>query len=195
LNSAVSNLQLDGQRIRFDTGGESFVCETLVNSAGLNALELVSGDSRASRGAPTGYLAKGHYFAYQGKSPFQHLIYPLPVDDGLGVHATNDMSGAARFGPDVEWVDSIDYTFDESRKAEFVKAIKTYFPRLDEDKLVPAYTGIRPKLVGPGRAQFTDFDIQFEDDHGVPGLVNLFGIESPGLTACLAIGGYIKHNV
>ena len=191
LNSAATNLHVDGERIRFDTGGESFVCDTLVNSAGLNAQELVSGDSRASRDMPKSFMAKGHYFAYQGKSPFQHLVYPLPVADGLGVHATNDLSGATRFGPDVEWVDSIDYDFDESRKADFAAAIKRYFPALDETKLTPAYTGIRPKVVGPG-GPFADFLIQAQDDHGVAGLVNLFGIESPGLTASLAIGEHVK---
>jgi L-2-hydroxyglutarate oxidase LhgO len=118
----------------------------------------------------------------------------LPAGGGLGIHATNDLSGAARFGPDITWIDSIDYSFDEGRKSAFVAAIKTYYPDLDEDRLAPAYTGIRPKLAGP-RAQFTDFNIQFEADHGVAGLVNLYGIESPGLTASLAIGEYIQHNL
>jgi L-2-hydroxyglutarate oxidase LhgO len=104
------------------------------------------------------------------------------------------MGGAARFGPDVEWVDSIDYDFDESRKPDFVAAIRTYFPGLDEGKLVPAYTGIRPKLAGP-KGSFADFMIQGEPGHGVRGLVNLIGIESPGLTACLAIGEYVKELV
>jgi L-2-hydroxyglutarate oxidase LhgO len=134
--------------------------------------------------------AIGHYFAYQGKSPFNHLVYPIPVDGGLGIHATNDMGGSARFGPDVEWIDQIDYRFDASRKQGFVDAIRSYFPGLDADKLAPAYTGIRPKLTGPGEPA-ADFVVQGEDVHGVPGLVNLFGIESPGLTACLAIGDYV----
>jgi L-2-hydroxyglutarate oxidase LhgO len=119
-------------------------------------------------------------------------VYPLPSDGGLGIHATNDLSGAARFGPDVTWVDSIDYDFDESRKQDFVAAIKNYFPGLDEEKLTPAYTGIRPNLSGPG-GPFADFVIQAQADHSVRGLVNLFGIESPGLTACLAIGEYVKE--
>ena len=205
LNSKVTDLEVDDQGLRFESGGEAFVCETLVNSAGLWAQELVSDINRAhgallqrgTVGAPHGrdpqqHLAKGHYFAYQGKSPFNHLVYPLPSDDGLGIHATNDLSGAVRFGPDVTWVDSIDYDFDESRKSEFVEAIKSYFPGLDENRLAPAYTGIRPKLAGRG-AQFTDFNIQFAADHGVRGLVNLFGMESPGLTACLAVGEYVKE--
>ena len=141
----------------------------------------------------TVYFAKAHYFAYQGKSPFSRLVYPLPSGGGLGIHATNDLSGAARFGPDLTWINSIDYDFDEGRKPAFVEAIKSYFPGVDAEKLAPAYTGIRPKLAGRG-AQFTDFNIQFEVDHGISGLVNLFGIESPGLTASLAIGAYVSQR-
>jgi len=198
LNSAVTNLSAGDQGIEFESGGEKFVCKTLINSAGAWAQDLVSGNGRSNGGispawrAPTRYMAKGHYFSYQGKSPFRHLVYPLPFDGGLGIHATNDLSGAVRFGPDVTWVDSIDYDFDESRKPEFVAAIKTYFPALDEEKLAPAYTGIRSKLVGPG-GPFTDFLIRGEADHGVHGLVNLFGMESPGLTSCLAIGVFVKN--
>jgi len=192
LNSKVTDLKAEGKGLGFESGGETFVCNTLINSAGLWAQKLVSGD--ASQGAPTTYLAKGHYFAYQGKSPFRHLVYPLPSDGGLGIHATNDLSGAARFGPDVSWVDSIDYDFDESRKQDFVAAINNFFPGLDEEKLTPAYTGIRPNLSGPG-GPFADFVIQAQADHNVRGLVNLFGIESPGLTACLAIGEYVKETL
>lgn len=195
LNSKVTNLVLRNGELQFDADGETFLCKTMVNSAGLRAQELVSRLRSLSHIAPTPlHYAKGHYFAYQGRSPFQHLVYPLPFDGGLGIHATNDLSGAVRFGPDVTWVDKIDYDFDGSRKPKFVKAIRSYFPELDETKLMPAYTGIRPKLVGP-RAPFTDFGIQFDADHGVQGLVNLVGIESPGLSACLAIGEFVKHNV
>jgi len=192
LNSKVTNLVPEDGGLQFDTGGETFVCKTFVNSAGLWAQELVS-RLKPLLQLPAHY-AKGHYFAYQGKSPFRHLVYPLPFDGGLGIHATNDLSGAVRFGPDVTWVDEIDYDFDESRKADFVTAIKSYYPGLDEASLMPAYTGIRAKLAGVG-APFTDFSIQFETDHGVPGLINLFGIDSPGLSACLAIGDYIRHNL
>jgi L-2-hydroxyglutarate oxidase LhgO len=143
---------------------------------------------------PATRYAKGHYYAYPGKSPFRHLVYPMPVETELGIHATNDLGGAVRFGPDASWVDTIDYDFDESRKDEFVAAIKRYFPDLDADKLTPAYTGIRPKLHDPGEPT-TDFLIQSEKDHGIPGLVNLFGIESPGLTACLAIGEYVRKSL
>jgi L-2-hydroxyglutarate oxidase LhgO len=195
LNSKVTNLVLKNGELQFDAGGETFLCKTFVNSAGLRAQELVSQLQPISHMSPlAAHYAKGHYFSYQGRSPFEHLVYPLPFDGGLGIHATNDLSGAVRFGPDVTWVDDIDYDFDESRKPEFVEAIKSYFPQLDEAKLVPAYTGIRSKLAGQ-RAPFTDFEIQFEAHHGVPGLVNLFGIDSPGLSACLAIADYIKHNL
>jgi L-2-hydroxyglutarate oxidase LhgO len=191
----VTNLQAGEQGISFQSGGEEFVCKTLVNSAGLRAQDLVSRVRLfPQQKIPKIYFGKAHYFSYQGKSPFKHLVYPLPAGGGLGIHATNDLSGAARFGPDITWIDSIDYSFDEGRKSAFVAAIKTYYPDLDEDRLAPAYTGIRPKLAGP-RAQFTDFNIQFEADHGVAGLVNLYGIESPGLTASLAIGEYIQHNL
>lgn len=178
----------DGFDIAVDGSTERFACRSLVNSAGLFAGDLVA----AIEGFPDAAryrirYAIGHYFAYQGKSPFNHLVYPVPVDGGLGIHATNDMGGAARFGPDVEWVDRVDYGFDESRKPRFVEAIRQYFPDLDESRLLAAYTGIRPKLSAPGEPAH-DFVIQGSDAHGLPGLVNLFGIESPGLTAALAIG-------
>ena len=188
LNSAAEDLAVADSGLRFASAGGAFVCRTLVNAAGAWAQGLAG--AVVDR-VPERYLAKGHYFAYQGKSPFRHLVYPLPSDGGLGVHATNDLSGAARFGPDVQWVDAIDYDFDESCRQDFVAAIRSYFKGLDEEKLVPAYTGIRAKLAGPGAA-FTDFMIQGEAAHGVPGLVNLFGIDSPGLTASLAIGEYVR---
>ena len=207
LNSPVKNLRANDGELQFEIAGEVFACRTLVNSAGLGAQDLVlrmfgEGGGDRAHGAlqqhsdqaaalPPLYFAKGHYFSYQGKSPFQRLIYPLPFNGGLGIHATNDLSGATRFGPDVTWVEDIDYEFDDSRKAVFANAIRSYFPGLDADKLVPAYTGIRPKLTGAG-GPVTDFVIQGKAGHGVPGLVNLFGIESPGLTASLAIGEYVR---
>ena len=175
--------------------GEAFSCRTVVNAAGLFAAELARGIDGMPRDlVPDIHFAVGHYFAYQGRSPFRHLVYPVPIDGGLGIHATNDMGGSARFGPDVEWIDKIDYDFDDSRKARFVEAIRHYFPGLDEARLAPAYTGIRPKLSRPGEPA-QDFVIQLEAEHGVPGLVNLFGIESPGLTACLAIGDYVVKQL
>ncbi|MCH7822395.1 MAG: NAD(P)/FAD-dependent oxidoreductase [Proteobacteria bacterium] len=189
LNSAVANLKSAEHGLRFESGGAVFACKTLVNSAGLGAVELVVSDFP---GLLQQHLAKGHYFAYAGKSPFKHLIYPVPAAGGLGIHATNDLGGTVRFGPDLTWVESVDYGFDKNRKPDFVKAIKRYYPELDESKLSPAYTGVRPKLHGPGEL-VADFVIQSEADHGVRGLVNLIGIESPGLTSCLAIGEYVNN--
>lgn len=162
-------------------------CRTLINAAGLWATQV----TRSLRGVPGAsvprqYFAKGHYFALTGKSPFSHLVYPVPVPGGLGVHVTLDLSGAARFGPDVRWVDDIDYGFDAEREAAFYSAIRAYYPELRDGALMPGHTGIRPKLSGPGEPP-ADFVIQSEREHGVPGLVNLYGIESPGLTASLAI--------
>jgi len=195
LNSRVSQLGVTNGDLRFECSGETFSCETLVNSAGLWAQALtadIGGRVRSQVPPEKLQLSKGHYFMYQGGSPFRHLIYPVPVNDWLGIHATNDLGGAVRFGPDATWVDEIKYDFDDSRKADFVEAIKLYFPALNEEKLAPAYTGIRPKISGPGRPH-ADFLIQRESEHGVSGLVNLFGIESPGLTACLAIGAYVRN--
>lgn len=193
LNSRVCNPVVSGDGFEFEVDGEKYRCKTLVNSAGLSANELWS-QHRAHHlpgQAPEYFFAKGHYFAYQGKSPFNHLVYPIPSGGGLGIHATNDLGGAARFGPDVVWIDTVDYSFDESRKSDFVDAIRRYFPALDASKLIPGYTGIRPKLSKAGPP--ADFVVQGETDHGVPGLVNLFGIESPGLTASLAIAEYVRQ--
>jgi L-2-hydroxyglutarate oxidase LhgO len=190
--SSVTNAA-SGFRLTVEDVAEEFACKTFINAAGLSATDIATevGQLDAEHSERI-HFVKGHYFAYQGKSPFNHLIYPCPIDGGLGVHATNDMGGAARFGPDIEWVDAIDYAFDESRKERFVESIKKYFPGLDDSKLSPAYTGIRPKLTGPG-AEVRDFVIQGPADHGIPGLINLVGIESPGLTASLAIGDYVKE--
>jgi L-2-hydroxyglutarate oxidase LhgO len=121
-----------------------------------------------------------------GQSPFTHLVYPVPVPGGLGIHVTLDLAGQTRFGPDVSWLDDIDYSFDAGRAASFYEAIRTYYPELPDDALLPGYTGIRPKLGGAGSPN-SDFVIQGPREHGVTGLVNLYGIESPGLTASLAL--------
>jgi L-2-hydroxyglutarate oxidase LhgO len=162
-------------------------CRALVNSAGLTAPQV----ARSIEGVPHetiggSYYAKGHYFVLAGRSPFSRLVYPVPEPGGLGVHVTLDLGGMARFGPDVSWVDSIDYSFDESRGAKFYAAVRSYYPDLADGDLNPGYTGIRPKL-GPAGSPAADFVIQGPNDHGVPALVNLYGIESPGLTASLAI--------
>jgi L-2-hydroxyglutarate oxidase LhgO len=139
---------------------------------------------------PTAYFAKGNYFSCGVRAPFSHLIYPVPEPGGLGVHLTLDLGGQAKFGPDVEWVDSIDYTVDASRMERFYPAIRRYWPALPDGALSPGYAGIRPKIVPPAVAT-QDFMIQGPRDHGVNGLINLFGIESPGLTSSLAIADHV----
>lgn len=173
-----------------DAGGAdpfSLRCRHLVNAAGLWAPDLgrrIEGYDPAE--APTAYYARGVYFTLSGRTPFRRLVYPIPEHAGLGVHVTLDLAGRARFGPDVEWIPSIDYTFDEARVASFYAAIRTYWPGLEDGRLMPGYTGIRPKISGPTDPA-ADFVIQGPDRHGVPGLVHLYGIESPGLTSSLAI--------
>src|SRR5690606_37775850 len=125
-------------------------------------------------------------FTLSGRAPFRHLIYPMPDNAGLGVHLTLDLGGQAKFGPDTEWIPHEDYTLDAQRGNAFYEAVRRYWPALPDDALNPGYTGIRPKIVGPGETA-ADFVIAGPATHGVPGLINLFGIESPGLTACMAI--------
>ncbi len=167
-------------------------CRTLVNAAGLHAPRL----ARTLRGMPEeavpgAWYAKGNYFTLVGRSPFSRLIYPVPVPGGLGTHLTIDLGGQARFGPDVEWVDSINYDVDPRRGEGFYAAIRRYWPGLPDGALAPGYSGIRPKTVPPG-APAQDFVLQGPERHGVPGLINLFGIESPGLTASLALGRLVR---
>ena len=173
------------------TAGEAparLACSVLVNATGLFARDTwlaLAGSGKAAE-APAQYYAKGHYYSYSAKAPFRRLIYPLPGEGGLGVHATLDMAAQVRFGPDVRWIDRVDYAFDDSAKEDFARAVRTYYPELDVDKLQPGYTGIRPKVVGQGEPD-GDFAIVTEQVHGFSGFVSLHGIESPGLTACLAI--------
>ena len=143
---------------------------------------------------PPAHYAKGHYFVLAGQSPFRRLVYPIAVAGGLGTHVTLDMGGQTRFGPDVSWVEGVDYTFDEGRAAQFYASIRRYWPGLPDGALQPGYTGIRPKL-GPAGAPAQDFVIQGPPDHGISGLVNLYGIESPGLTASLAIADAVAWLV
>jgi L-2-hydroxyglutarate oxidase LhgO len=157
------------------------------NCAGLGAQAVAAAFEGIRLGAiPPLHLAKGNYYGLAGAAPFSRLVYPVPSEGGLGVHLTLDLGGQARFGPDVEWVDHEDYDVDPRRAERFYGEVRKYWPGLPDGALQPAYAGIRPKLHGPGEAA-PDFLIQREDAHGVPGLVNLFGIESPGLTACLAL--------
>jgi L-2-hydroxyglutarate oxidase LhgO len=165
--------------------GPALRCQTIVNAAGLDCTRV----ARAVRDFPAEhipalFLAKGSYFALTGSAPFSRLIYPVPEVGGLGVHMTLDLAGQARFGPDVEWIDEIDYAVDDRRADGFYAAIRRYWPGLQDGRLHGSYAGIRPKLSGPGQPA-ADFIISGPARHGVAGLVNLFGIESPGLTASL----------
>ncbi|MEW5890014.1 MAG: NAD(P)/FAD-dependent oxidoreductase [Pseudomonadota bacterium] len=161
--------------------------ERVINAAGLHAPRVAAAlDGLALHHVPRAWLAKGNYYSLSGRAPFSRLIYPVPEPGGLGVHLTLDLGGQARFGPDVEWVDDIDYRVDPQRAGRFYAEVRKYWPRLAEGALQPAYAGIRPKIAGPG-APAADFLIQGPAEHGVAGLLNLFGIESPGLTACLAL--------
>ncbi len=162
-------------------------CNVLINSAGLQAPVLACRiDGVPAASIPTDYLCKGSYFTLSGRAPFSRLIYPVPQHAGLGVHLTLDMGGQAKFGPDTEWIGTEDYTLDPARAEVFYAAVRSYWPALPDDALAPGYTGIRPKISGPHEPA-ADFVIAGPAAHGVPGLVNLFGIESPGLTSSLAL--------
>jgi L-2-hydroxyglutarate oxidase LhgO len=166
---------------------------TLINAAGLHAPDVAARiEGLDARHVPRAHYARGHYFTLSGRPRFQRLIYPVPQPGGLGVHLTLDLQGQARFGPDVQWVDSIDYTVDPRRADAFYAEVRRYWPALPDGALQPGYAGIRPKLAGP-EAPNLDFRIDGPAQHGVPGLVNLLGIESPGLTASLAIGDVVVN--
>ena len=168
-------------------------CRYLVNSAGLFAEQVARRiEGLDPRFVPTTRFAKGNYFMLQGASPFRRLVYPMPAEGVLGIHITLDLGGRARFGPDLEWVERPDdYSLDASRAERFYEAVRSYWPGLKDGALEPGYCGIRPKLHGPGEPQ-PDFVIQGPDTHGVAGLVNLFGIESPGLTSSLSLGDWVR---
>ncbi len=170
-------------------GGEpgTIHCRFLVNAAGLHApafARTIAG--LPSQTIPPAYFCRGVYFTLSGRSPFKRLVYPVPPPGGLGVHITLDLAGQARFGPDVEWISGVDYTVDPARCDAFYAAVRSYWPGLRDGALQPGYAGIRPKISGPGEPA-ADFVIQGPATHGVPGLVNLYGIESPGLTASLPL--------
>ena len=170
-------------------------CRVLVNAAGLHAVNVARAiDGLPADRVPGAWYAKGSYFTLSGRPPFSHLIYPVPVPGGLGTHLTLDLAGQARFGPDVEWVEQLDYDVDPARAALFYAAIRRYWPDLADGALEPGYAGIRPKIVPPEVA-VQDFVVQGPADHGVPGLVNLFGIESPGLTASLALADHVLERL
>ena len=182
----------DGLELSVRTGNDEYVivARNLVNSAGLGAVALARRiENSPMADVPAAHLAKGNYFSCSAR-PFHHLVYPMPNDAGLGIHATLDLDGSVRFGPDVEWVQTIDYSVDPSRVRHFHESIREYWPDVANVDLQPAYAGIRPKIVGPGQ-KAVDFVVAGPAQHGVPGLVNLLGIESPGLTAALALGEHV----
>ncbi|MFO1434711.1 MAG: NAD(P)/FAD-dependent oxidoreductase [Candidatus Competibacteraceae bacterium] len=192
--SPVEGGQLRQEGIVLEVGGTDpirLLANSVINCAGLHAARVAAGlRGFPAERVPAYHYAKGNYFVLPGKAPFNRLIYPVPEQAGLGVHITLDLAGQARFGPDVEWVDRIDYQVDPRRADVFYAAIRRYWPDLQDGALQPGYAGIRPKLQGPGQPA-VDFMIQGPAEHGIEGLVNLFGIESPGLTSCLAIAEYV----
>jgi len=176
-------------------GSEPILATQVVNSAGLRAPSLARCiDGYPAELAPPELYAKGNYYTLTGGSPFSRLVYPVPEPGGLGVHVTLDLGGRARFGPDVEWIDRIDYTVDPRRADRFYAAIRRYWPALPDGALGPDYAGIRPKISGSG-APAADFLVQGSRQHGVPGLVHLFGIESPGLTASLPLADAVMRHL
>ncbi|MGG5812324.1 NAD(P)/FAD-dependent oxidoreductase [Falsiroseomonas sp. CW058] len=193
-HAPVEGGRATGEGIELRIGGAepmALRCRLLVNSAGLHAPALARGiEGMPAAHVPPAYYAKGNYFTLAGRAPFTRLIYPVPVPGGLGTHVTIDMGGQVKFGPDVEWVDRIDYEVDPRRAEGFYAAIRRYWPDLPDGALTPGYSGIRPKIVAPG-APAQDFVVQGPSAHGVAGLVNLFGIESPGLTASLALAEHV----
>jgi len=194
LASPVRGGLADRDGIVLEVGGSAptrLRARCVINAAGLDAPRLghaLAGP--AALRAPQACYARGVYFSLVGRAPFSHLIYPIPEPGGLGVHLTLDLGGQARFGPDVEWIERPDYGVDPARAERFYTAIRHWWPGLEDGRLQPAYAGVRPKIVGPGEVD-ADFRIDGPAAHGVPGLVHLYGIESPGLTAALAIGARV----
>jgi len=205
LLSEVRSVQFAGTqpaRVQVRTADGSFEIDAdrVVNAAGLHACALARRfEGLPARHVPREHYAKGSYFTLAGRPPFSRLVYPAPVDAWLGVHVTLDLGGQMRFGPDLEWLDvatpeAIDYAVDPARAASFEAAIRRYWPALPDGALQPGYSGVRPRIHGPGEMA-PDFRIDGPADHGVPGLVNLFGIESPGLTSALAIAECVARQL
>ncbi len=198
LSSPVLAGRVESGGIVLDVGGKepmTVKCRSVVISAGLNAPAVarsIAGIPAAT--IPPTFYAIGHYYTLATKSPFKRLIYPVARPDWLGVHVTIDLGGRVKFGPDFEWIDRVDYRFDEAREASFYKAIRHYYPGLQDGTLQPGYTGIRPRITGPGEP-VQDFTFHDHNVHGVPGLMALYGIESPGLTSSLAIADYVAQHI
>jgi L-2-hydroxyglutarate oxidase LhgO len=198
-NSPVSRAHVENDGIVVETGGAEpmrLKARYVINAAGLAAQDIARRiDGIRPDSLPGCYYAKGNYFVLSGmKPPFSRLIYPVPEPGGLGTHVTIDLGGQMRFGPDVEWIEKIDYTVDPRRGDKFYAAVRRYWPGLPDGAIQPGYAGVRPKLSAAG-GKADDFVIQGADAHGAPGLINLFGIESPGLTASLAIGEHVAEMV
>ena len=197
LNSPLAHAECAQSAINLEaTDGTRLQARTVVNAAGLHAPDLAARFAGLDPvHVPTAHYAKGSYFTLAGKAPFSHLIYPVPEAAGLGVHLTLDLGGQAKFGPDVQWVDSPqDLLVDPARGDAFYAEVRKYWPALQDGALAPGYAGIRPKIHGAS-APAADFVIQGPAVHGIPGLVNLFGIESPGLTSALAIAEHVSALV
>jgi len=192
-NTRVTRMRRDANELLIAVNGEEFSlrARTVVNCAGLAAPEVAASlEGFPARQLPHPYFAKGNYFSLSGPAPFQRLIYPLPEPGGLGIHLTLDLAGRARFGPDVQWLAERDYSVDATRAEHFYSSIRQYWPALPRGSLQPAYAAIRPRIWGPGQPE-ADFRIDGPQVHRVPGFVTLFGIESPGLTASLAIAEHV----
>ncbi len=190
-HTAVTEVTSIGGALELRAGDMSLKANWIINAAGLEAVALAR---QLTPLVPAAHLAIGHYYSYSGPAPFSRLVYPVAEPGGLGVHVTLDLSGAVKFGPDVRWLEQLDYAFDDSQRESFISAIQRYFPALNADRLQPAYTGIRPKISGPGEPS-ADFRIDGPAEHGVAGVVNMLGIESPGLTASLALAEKVAELV
>ncbi|WP_430912849.1 NAD(P)/FAD-dependent oxidoreductase [Methylobacterium sp. sgz302541] len=198
LGTPVEGVTRDGTGWTAHFGGRepgALPCEALVNCAGLGAQALAARiEGYPADRVPRRVLAKGSYFGFAGRPAFTRLIYPAPVEGGLGTHLTLDLAGRMRFGPDVEWIEDEDYTVNPARARRFEEAVRRYWPGLPQGSLVPDYAGIRPKLSGPGEPA-ADFLIDGPAEHGLPGLVQLFGIESPGLTSSLSLAEDVARRL
>ncbi len=198
LLTPVTGGQVMNDGIRLDCGGGaamSVVADIVINSAGLHAQKVARSISGVpAETIPPIHYCKGNYYTLSSSPPFSRPIYPVPESAGLGVHVTVDLAGQVRFGPDTEWIDEIDYDVDPARADSFYEAVRKYYPALADGAIAPGYAGIRPKLQAPGEGA-RDFVIQGPDDHGVSGLINLYGIESPGMTAALAIADHVAGTL
>jgi len=197
VGTEVVGADVRNNRIVLNTQDIDLECRELVNCAGLGAPDLAASFmGMPKERVPRPHWAKGNYYAFTGPSPFRRLVYPVPEAAGLGVHATVDLSGSCRFGPDVQWITpepdgSLDFAVDPARAQSFYAEVRKYWPALPDGSLVPDYAGVRPKIQAPGEPA-RDFVVQSASEHGVPGLLNFFGIESPGLTSCLYLADHAR---